>query len=88
MISHVKEEIPSSVRYYMRLPSELGEGAEPVDFRAGMLKSSSVLSDSAVWDLVWSPAGQFSQNSEKTTIEQKSEKVGHDDFERFGYYTI
>jgi ABC-type molybdenum transport system ATPase subunit/photorepair protein PhrA len=88
LISHVKEEIPDSVRYYMRLPSELGLGAEPVDFRAGILKDSSVLSDSAVWDLVWSPADQFVQKSQKTTVDRESEEVGNDDFKRFGYYTI
>lgn len=88
LISHVKEEIPDSVRYYMRLPSELGLGAEPVDFRAGMLKDSSVLSDSAVWDLVWSPAEQFLQKSQKTTVIPNSMELSNDDFERFGYYTI
>jgi hypothetical protein len=88
LISHVKEEIPDSVRYYMRLPSELGLGAEPVDFRAGMLKDSSVLSDSAVWDLVWSPADQFVQKSQKTTVHPDSKEISNDDFERFGYYTI
>ncbi|KAF3385036.1 hypothetical protein F1880_003110 [Penicillium rolfsii] len=88
LISHVKEEIPDSVRYYMRLPSEQGLGAEPVDFRAGMLKDSSVLSDPAVWDLVWSPADQFAQKSQKTTVDPESKEVTNDDFERFGYYTI
>lgn len=88
LISHVKEEIPDSVRYYMRLPSELAEGAEPVDFRAGMLKSSSVLSDPKVWDLVWSPAERFSEKSQKTTMNRKPENIANDDYERFGYYTI
>lgn len=88
LISHVKEEIPDSVRYYMRLPSELGDGAEPVDFRAGMLKDSSVLSDPAVWDLVWSPADKFLEKSQKTVVTPDSAQAGNDDFERFGYYTI
>ncbi|CEJ57979.1 hypothetical protein PMG11_06651 [Penicillium brasilianum] len=88
LISHVKEEIPDSVRYYLRLPSELGEGAEPVDFRAGMLKTSSVLSNPKVWDLVWSPAEKFLQKSQKTTLHRKPENIANNDYERFGYYTI
>lgn len=88
LISHVKEEIPDSVRYYMRLPSEPGDGAEPVDFRVGMLKDSSVLSDAAVWDLVWSPADKFLTWSRKTVVARESEQAGNDDLERFEYYTI
>ncbi|KAJ5159417.1 uncharacterized protein N7482_006421 [Penicillium canariense] len=88
LISHVKEEIPDSVRYYMRLPSDLGDGAEPVDFRAGMLKDSSVLSDPEIWDLVWSPPKRFVQGSHMATVEQKSELMDNVDVERFGYYTI
>ncbi|KAJ6003476.1 ABC transporter [Penicillium sp. IBT 35674x] len=66
IISHVKEEIPESVRYYMRLPSEPGDGTEPLDFRFGLLKNTSVLSDPNVWDTAWSPPSQFSEITQRT----------------------
>ncbi|KAJ5579587.1 ABC transporter [Penicillium hispanicum] len=66
LISHVKEEIPDSVRYYMRLPSELGDGFEPLDFRFGRLKKQSTLSEPAVWDTAWSPASVFRQEDRRT----------------------
>ncbi|MCQ1067597.1 hypothetical protein NNO90_18735, partial [Acinetobacter baumannii] len=40
LISHVKEEIPDSVRYYMRLPSDLNDGSEPLDFQFGLLNKT------------------------------------------------
>ncbi|KAJ5657159.1 ABC transporter [Penicillium longicatenatum] len=66
MISHVKEEIPESVRHYMRLPSEPGDGTEPLDFRFGLLKNTSVLSDPKVWDAAWSPPSHFSEITQRT----------------------
>ncbi|KAJ6109054.1 ABC transporter [Penicillium sp. IBT 16267x] len=66
IISHVKEEIPASVRYYMRLPSEPGDGTEPLDFRFGLLKNTSVLSDPNVWDTAWSPPSHFSEITQRT----------------------
>ena len=88
LISHVKEEIPDSVRYFMRLPSESGAGSESVDFRTGMLKNTSVLSDSKIWDQVWSPANEFPAISDKTAVFGETKSIAHDDFERFGYCTI
>jgi len=57
MISHVKEEIPDIIRHYMRLPSDPGDGAEPLDFRLGVLEQGWVMSDSPIWERVWSPPG-------------------------------
>ncbi|KAJ5953681.1 ABC transporter [Penicillium verhagenii] len=66
LISHIKEEIPESVRYYMRLPSEPGDGTESLDFRFGLLKNTSVLSDPKVWDAAWAPPSQFSETAQRT----------------------
>ncbi|BCR90217.1 putative ABC transporter [Aspergillus chevalieri] len=59
MISHVKEEIPDIIRHYMRLPSDPGDGAEPLDFRLGVLAQDWVMSDPAMWERVWSPPSVF-----------------------------
>lgn len=59
MISHVKEEIPDTIRHYMRLPSDPGDGAEPLDFRLGVLENDWVMSDSPMWERVWSPPSEF-----------------------------
>ncbi|KAJ5772689.1 ABC transporter [Penicillium odoratum] len=66
LISHVKEEVPESVRFYMRLPSESDDGAEPLDFRFGTLNNGSVLSDPKVWDTAWSPPSQFLKSAYRT----------------------
>ncbi|KAJ5638366.1 ABC transporter [Penicillium lividum] len=66
LISHIKEEIPESVRFYMRLPSESDDGAEPLDFRFGTLNNGSVLSDPKVWDTAWSPPSQFLKSAYRT----------------------
>lgn len=65
VISHVKEEIPDSVRYYLRLPVDSGDGSKPSDFRAGVLKSTSVLRNKDVWDNAW--RGPSSLDKAKTT---------------------
>ncbi|KAJ5179415.1 hypothetical protein N7492_002625 [Penicillium capsulatum] len=52
-VSHVKEEIPDSVRYYMRLPSEDDGGSKGLDFRLGVLQSTSALKYKRVWDRAW-----------------------------------
>ncbi|KAJ6024865.1 hypothetical protein N7540_005662 [Penicillium herquei] len=65
LISHVKEEIPDSVRHFMRLPSDSGDNMEPLDFKLGVLKETSVLSDSKVWDTAWCPPSQFPQRHDE-----------------------
>ncbi|KAJ5720273.1 uncharacterized protein N7483_008207 [Penicillium malachiteum] len=69
LISHVKEEIPDSVRHFMRLPSDLGDSTEPLDFRLGVLKETSVLSDSKVWDTAWCPPSQFPECHDQQPFE-------------------
>jgi ABC-type molybdenum transport system ATPase subunit/photorepair protein PhrA len=55
VISHVREEIPDSVRHWVRLPSDLGVG-EPLDFKMGVLGYDSTLGGEA-WNAIWSHNG-------------------------------
>lgn len=87
LISHVKEEIPDSVRYYMRLPSDPGDGSEPVDFRCGLLKSSSILSDPKVWDAAWAPRSQFLRVGRRTW-RRKQEHLEHRDMTKYDWWSI
>ncbi|KAL3486389.1 P-loop containing nucleoside triphosphate hydrolase protein [Aspergillus germanicus] len=62
MISHVREEIPDSVRHYMRLPSGSEEDGTALDFRCGTLMRVSVLRDPNVWKKAWSSADEIAKN--------------------------
>lgn len=53
VVSHVKEEIPDSVRHFIRLPSDPGDGSEPLPFLRVALKGSSAMSDTKVWEAAW-----------------------------------
>ncbi|KAJ5690849.1 hypothetical protein N7462_005241 [Penicillium macrosclerotiorum] len=89
IISHVKEEIPDSVRFYMRLPSKPEDGSEALDFRCGMLKDTTVLRDAETWNLVWSSPSQFSQESCQTAATTHASDVDdQNDAAKLGYYTI
>ena len=65
-ISHVKEEIPDCVRYYMRLPYDSADGSEPLDFRFGTLNKEHALRQQHVWDVAWSGASQFEADSRRS----------------------
>ncbi|PWY66460.1 P-loop containing nucleoside triphosphate hydrolase protein [Aspergillus heteromorphus CBS 117.55] len=52
-IAHSNEDIPSSVRYFMRLPSG-SERKEKLDFRFGVLKPESQWDNLRVWNRNWS----------------------------------
>lgn len=87
MISHVKEEIPDSVRYYMRLPSEPSDpSAEPLDFRFGLLKTQSNLSNPETWELAWSPPAEFLGRVRRTY--RRKQGVVSPDFSTYEYYTV
>ncbi|GIJ92077.1 hypothetical protein Asppvi_011052 [Aspergillus pseudoviridinutans] len=88
MISHVKEEIPDSVRYYMRLPSDSGDGGEPLDFRFGVLQRGSVMSDPKIWDLAWSPPSAFDKAAKPVRQKKSSAKSGLHDENIYEWYTI
>lgn len=87
LISHVKEEIPDSVRYYMRLPSEPTDpSADPIDFRFGMLKATSNLSDPTIWGLAWSPPNEFKQAARRSYRRKAQES--HPDLSTYEYFSV
>ncbi|KAI9930599.1 hypothetical protein ASPWEDRAFT_171224 [Aspergillus wentii DTO 134E9] len=65
MISHVKEELPDTVRFCMRLPSDPGDGSEPLDFRLNMLKSISAMSNPLTWDMAWTTPSDYAKRSKR-----------------------
>ncbi|KAE8152400.1 P-loop containing nucleoside triphosphate hydrolase protein [Aspergillus avenaceus] len=76
MISHNREEIPDSVRYYMRLPSETGDAE--LDFRFGTIKYESMMNDPKVWDVVWSPGEQFQEHVTRSWRRRGGDDAAHD----------
>lgn len=86
LISHVKEEIPDSVRYYMRLPSGTDD-SEALDFRFGMLKSLSRLNDPEVWATAWAPQNRFELSSRRTWRKNK-EDLEVTDISKYEWYSI
>ncbi|KAB8078659.1 P-loop containing nucleoside triphosphate hydrolase protein [Aspergillus leporis] len=91
MISHNREEIPDSVRYYMRLPSENVDGSEPLDFRCGMLKYDSTLNDPKLWNLAWLPPSEFQSHVRKSWRRKDSEESDGDvdqDEEVYEWYSM
>jgi ABC-type molybdenum transport system ATPase subunit/photorepair protein PhrA len=87
MISHVKEEIPDCVRYYMRLPSGTKDDPERLDFRFGILKASSYLNDPKVWDAVWAPGSRFELNARRSW-RRNVESLEQDDMTRYEWYSL
>ncbi|PWY91578.1 ABC transporter [Aspergillus sclerotioniger CBS 115572] len=84
MISHVREEIPRCVRYFMRLPSDAGE---QLDFRIGALQPQNTLSDPNVWDSAWAP--DFGPQAVPATADQVPEgELVKEDFETYEWYSI
>jgi ABC-type molybdenum transport system ATPase subunit/photorepair protein PhrA len=65
IVGHVKEEIPDSVRNYIRLPGGSGAGDqlrdETLDFRIGALYPPNAISDDRVWEGLWAPASEFAR---------------------------
>ncbi|THC93416.1 hypothetical protein EYZ11_007111 [Aspergillus tanneri] len=89
MISHNREEIPDSVRHYMRLPSERSDGPEPLDFRFGVLGEHSSMNREAVWDLAWSPPSTFEKFAHRTSREGKdSSERSLSDEEVYEWYSL
>ncbi|GAD97739.1 conserved hypothetical protein [Paecilomyces variotii No. 5] len=85
VISHLREEIPDSVRHWMRLPSDLGVG-EPLDFKMGVLGYDSTLGGEA-WDSVWSPRGT---EKSRRTWRRRENDVGPQerDEDVYEYFTL
>ncbi|KAJ5782454.1 hypothetical protein N7457_004228 [Penicillium paradoxum] len=91
MISHVPDEIPDSVRYYLRLPSSQGAGADAdadsVDFRFGILRAKTALRNPSTWDLAWSPSAVFAKEARRTFRRNQSE-LPVQDMSEFEWWTI
>ncbi|GES62115.1 ABC transporter [Aspergillus terreus] len=80
MISHNREEIPDSVRYYMRLPSEnIDDASEPLDFRFGVLKYESTMNHPDIWNVAWSPPSEFKKHARKSWRRKDTTESEHDD---------
>lgn len=90
MISHVKEEIPDCVRFYMRLPSEdPSDGSEPLDFRFGTIRQGSAMSDPKIWDIAWSPPSVFTKHARRSWRKKSADKDDDDHDETFyEWYSI
>ncbi|CAG8217096.1 unnamed protein product [Penicillium olsonii] len=96
VISHVPDEIPDSVRFFMRLPSDPGPGAEALDFRLASLASvDATLRSRAGWEMAWLPPSEFEKKAgraRRRTKRMGSQKptVDHEiqDPLEFGWWTI
>ncbi|CAG8909138.1 unnamed protein product [Penicillium egyptiacum] len=86
MTSHVPEEIPDSVRYYMRLPSPAGT-TDPLDFRFGILQSKSSLRHPQTWEAAWSPPDVFIEHARRTW-RRKQHTLPVQDITEFEWWSI
>lgn len=87
MVSHVPEEIPDSVRYYLRLPSSQDTYAESIDFRFGILRAKTGLRNPVTWDAAWSPSSTFDKLARRT-YRKKQETLPVQDMTEFEWWTI
>ncbi|PYH89112.1 ABC transporter [Aspergillus ellipticus CBS 707.79] len=86
VISHVREEIPRSVRYFMRLASH---GDVPLDFRFGIIKPENTFEDLRVWRRAWAPPGNFETRSFRTERGHiDSDVVAKEDLKMYEWYSI
>ncbi|KAK1141713.1 hypothetical protein N8T08_008811 [Aspergillus melleus] len=88
MISHNREEIPDSVRYWMRLPAPAEDGEEPLDFRHGTISEDRTLGDPRTWHLAWTPGSLFKKNARRTWRRNKVQADEVADEETYQWYTI
>ncbi|CAP95684.1 hypothetical protein E8E15_003813 [Penicillium rubens] len=86
MTSHVAEEIPDSVRYYMRLPSPAGT-TNPLDFRFGILQSKNSLRHPHTWEAAWSPPDVFLEHARRTW-RRKQHTLPVQDISEFEWWSI
>ncbi|KAJ5869730.1 hypothetical protein N7455_004671 [Penicillium solitum] len=86
MTSHVAEEIPDSVRYYMRLPSPAGT-VDALDFRFGILQSKTTLRQPQTWEAAWSPPEEFTKHARRTW-RRKQHTLPVQDMTEFEWWSI
>jgi hypothetical protein len=72
----------------MRLPSDPGDGGEPLDFRFGVLQRGSVMSDPEIWDLAWSPPSAFDKAAKPVRQKKSSAKNGRHDENIYEWYKL
>lgn len=87
MTSHVAEEIPDSVRYYMRLPSPAGTRVDALDFRFGILQSKTTLRQPQTWEAAWSPPEAFVKHARRTW-RRKQHTLPVQDISEFEWWSI
>ncbi|PYI36034.1 ABC transporter [Aspergillus indologenus CBS 114.80] len=85
MISHVRQEIPESVRYYMRLPSEEQEGT----FRFGPLHPQSSLNNPKVWNMLWAPPDVYVKRTNPADPAEVAEgEAVREDYNRYDWRSV
>jgi ABC-type molybdenum transport system ATPase subunit/photorepair protein PhrA len=81
VVSHLREEIPESVRFWMRLPSEVGDG-EKLKFALGVVPDDMTLAeDQDAWKTIWSSNSLAPAKVESTAAQ------GVNDAEKYHYVT-
>lgn len=53
VVSHSRQEIPDSVRYFMRLPFKESQGRKIKPFRIGIIDDHEILRGKRPWDRAW-----------------------------------
>lgn len=87
VVSHLREEIPDTVRFWMRLPSEVGDG-QKLQFALGVVPDGTTLSsDQDAWDTIWSQnsLARAQIDSVTGTVEDGKEASTPNDAEKYGY---
>ncbi|RAK76492.1 putative ABC transporter [Aspergillus fijiensis CBS 313.89] len=85
MVSHLREEIPDSMRYYMRLPSGEQEGT----FRFGPLQSQSSLRSPKVWNMLWAPPETYNKRSTPADPTEVPEgEAVREDYDRYDWRSV
>jgi len=84
LVSHLREEIPDSVRFWMRLPSEVGDGKK-LEFALGLLPDNTTLSaDEKAWKNIWS---ENSLAHTKVIESEIDDEANPNDAEKYRYVT-
>ncbi|KAL4918347.1 P-loop containing nucleoside triphosphate hydrolase protein [Aspergillus aurantiobrunneus] len=90
MISHVRQDFPDSVRHYMRLPSIHKDDATGLDFRFGVFRGLSSLSQEHTWNLAWMPKETFTKGARRSArrTDPKEEEKEEFDEDVYEYWSL
>ncbi|OJJ45058.1 hypothetical protein ASPZODRAFT_153358 [Penicilliopsis zonata CBS 506.65] len=72
MISHLREDIPDSVRHFVRLPADQADGSEPLDFVLGVLRNGRRLNADS-WAMAWQPGKTMRKPTKAPKVHLKKE---------------